>query len=115
MNTLRYKNYIGVVEFDADADIFHGEVINTNDVITFQGSSVKELKKEFIASIDEYIAFCNERNELPERPFSGDLHMRLDPLLHREAYLAAKQHGKSLNAWIKEVISNALLHYHTAV
>ncbi len=35
---LAYKNYIAYVEMD-------GEVINTRDIITFQGSNVKELKK----------------------------------------------------------------------
>lgn len=42
---LKYKDYIGHVEFDDEAEIFHGEVINTRDVITFQGSTVKALKK----------------------------------------------------------------------
>jgi predicted HicB family RNase H-like nuclease len=32
-----YKGYIARVEYDDDAGIFHGEVINTRDVITFQG------------------------------------------------------------------------------
>ena len=49
-------------EFDDEAGIFHGEVINTRDVITFQGTSVKELKKSFIDSIEDYLAFCCERN-----------------------------------------------------
>lgn len=40
---LKYKGYIGHVEFDEAAEIFHGEVINTRDVITFQGDTVKAL------------------------------------------------------------------------
>ena len=42
---MEYKGYIGVVEFDDDAGIFHGERVNTLDVITFQGKSVAEIKK----------------------------------------------------------------------
>lgn len=42
---MQYKDYFARVEFDAEANIFHGEVINTRDVITFQGESVGELKK----------------------------------------------------------------------
>lgn len=38
-----YKGYIGHVEFDDEIEIFHGEVINTRDVITFQGSTVVEI------------------------------------------------------------------------
>ena len=97
---LKYKGYIGHVEFDEDADIFHGEVINTRDVITFQGNAVKALKKAFTDSIDDYLAFCAERGEEPEKPFSGKFNVRLEPELHREAYIAAKATHMSLNSWV---------------
>ena len=32
---IEYKGYIGTVDFDPEIDLFHGTVINTNDVITF--------------------------------------------------------------------------------
>ena len=57
---LIYKGYIGHVEFDDEADIFHGEVINTRDVITFQGATVAEIKKAFHESVNDYLAFCND-------------------------------------------------------
>jgi hypothetical protein len=37
-----YKGYLGIVEYDEDAKVFTGDVINTRDVITFQGTSVRE-------------------------------------------------------------------------
>ena len=97
---LEHKGYIGHIIFDDEAEIFHGEVINTRDVITFQGRSVNEIKKAFIESIEDYLVFCAERNEEPERPFSGRFNLRLDPELHRNAYLSAKQEGLSLNKWV---------------
>lgn len=99
-----YKNYIAQVEFDAEAEIFHGEVINTRDVITFQGTTAKELKKAFIDSVEDYLEFCHKRNESPEKPFSGKFNLRLNPEIHREVYVAAKQSGKSLNHWVIEAI-----------
>lgn len=42
---MQYKGYTGRVEFDDEADIFHGEVIGLRDVITFQGRTVEEVKK----------------------------------------------------------------------
>jgi len=66
-----YKGYTGHVKFDDEAEIFHGEVINTRDVITFQGATVSEIKKSFRESVNDYLAFCKERNEEPERLFSG--------------------------------------------
>jgi len=101
---LIYKGYMGHVEFDAEADILHGEVINTRDVITFQGKTVSEIKKSFRESVDDYLAFCKERNEEPEKPFSGKFNLRLDPDLHRQVFLTARQHRMSLNEWISEAI-----------
>ena len=99
---MEYKGYIGRVEFDEDADVFHGEVLNTRDVITFQGSSVKELRKAFRESIDDYVDFCKNRGEEPDKPYSGQFVARIDPKLHRAISLAAAAAGKSLNAWVAE-------------
>jgi predicted HicB family RNase H-like nuclease len=68
---MEYQGYIGRVGFDDEAEVFHGEVINTRDVITFQGQSVAELTKAFKDSIDDYLAFCKARGETPDKPFSG--------------------------------------------
>ena len=57
-SVMEYKGYVGKVEFDDDAEIFHGEVLDTRDVITFQGKSVGELRQAFRDSIDDYLAFC---------------------------------------------------------
>ncbi len=105
---MEYKRYMGKVEFDAEAGIFHGEVINTRDVITFQGESVTQLKKAFQESIDDYLAFCAERGEEPDKPFSGQFVARIPPELHRKANLAASISGKSLNAWVSEQLQSAV-------
>jgi len=78
MTTMTYKSYQAIVEFDEDADIFDGEVINLRDVITFQGRSVDELKRAFAESLDDYLAFCKAHGEEPEKPFSGQFVVRAD-------------------------------------
>ncbi len=45
---MEYKGYLGKVEFDDEAGVFHGDVINTRDVITFQGETVAELMQAFM-------------------------------------------------------------------
>lgn len=105
---MEYKGYIAKVEFDDEVGIFHGEVINLHDVITFQGKSVEELRQNFKDSVDDYLDFCAERNEEPEKPFSGKFMLRIDPELHRKIYLQAKMANKSLNVWISEKIESAL-------
>lgn len=104
---MEYKGYLGRVEYDADAEIFHGEVINTRDVITFQGGNVKELKQALVDSIEDYLEFCEARGEEPERPFSGKFNLRLDPEVHRDAFIAAKKAGVSLNTWV----ASAIIHH----
>jgi predicted HicB family RNase H-like nuclease len=103
-----YKGYVGKVEFDDEAGIFHGEIVNTRDVITFQGTSVAQLTKAFRESVDDYLEFCEEKGEPPEKPFSGQFATRLPPELHRKVYVAAVRSGESLNAWVTEQLRAAV-------
>jgi len=65
---MEYKGYLSRIEFDDGANIFHGEVINIRDVITFQGKSVDELRQAFEDSVEDYLSFCAERGEEPNKP-----------------------------------------------
>jgi predicted HicB family RNase H-like nuclease len=92
-----YKGYTANIEFDEDAEIFFGTVVDLKDVITFQGKTVDELKSEFMNSIDDYLEFCKIKNRNPEKPYSGKFNIRIQPDLHRKiAVKAAKEH-KSIN------------------
>ncbi len=104
---MEYKGYVGQVEFDDEANIFHGEVINLRDAITFQGSTVRELRKAFQDSVDDYLAFCAERGEAPEKPYSGKFMVRVEPELHKAAATHAKKERKSLNAWVHDALELA--------
>lgn len=99
---MRYKGYIGKVEYDADAKLFHGEVIGLKDTITFQGTSAKEIEKEFKKSIDVYLEWCKELGEKPEKTFSGKLQLRMNPDLHAHLAIEAEKRGVSLNDLINE-------------
>jgi predicted HicB family RNase H-like nuclease len=107
MNTMTYKAYDAIVTYDEDAELFHGEVVNTRDVITFQGGSVGELKQALADSIEDYLDFCKTRGEEPEKPFSGQFVVRVDPPVHRAAVSAAKREGISLNRWVAGVLERA--------
>jgi predicted HicB family RNase H-like nuclease len=106
---LTYKGYTGIVEFDADAEIFHGEVIDTSDVITFQGKNAKEIKKAFRDSIDDYLDFCEELQKAPDKPFSGKFVLRVSPQLHHKLYKQSMVSKKSLNAWLVEKLESLSL------
>jgi len=104
---LEHNGYTGNVEFDDDAGLFHGEVLDTRDVITFQGTSVEELETAFRESVEDYLEFCKERGEAPDKPFSGRLMLRLPADLHRRIHVEARREGKSINQWITDRLERA--------
>ena len=105
---IEYKDYIGEVKFDAEAHIFHGEVINTRDIITFQGKSVEELENAFRDSIDDYISWCEEEGISPEKPYSGRFNLRLSPMLHKEVAINAKRMKVSINGFVEKAVIDEL-------
>jgi predicted HicB family RNase H-like nuclease len=107
MNMLRHKDYLATIELDSDAGFFHGEVINTRAVLTFQGSSLDELKAAFADTIADYEDRCRERGKDLEQPYSGSFTLRMPPELHRRIAEAAARAGKSLNRFIKDALEHA--------
>jgi len=104
---MQYKDYLAHVEYDDEFNVFHGEVINTRDVITFQGKSVTELKKAFKDSVEDYLAFCEERGEEPDKPFTGRLTVQLSPNQHKKVVMAAEKVGKHVDSWVAEALVQA--------
>ena len=106
---MEYKGFIGKVEYDSDAKIFAGTVINTRTVITFQGESVKELETAFKDSVEDYLAWCKEDGVEPEKPYSGKFNVRFDPAVHQRAAIAAKKQGISLNRFVEKSVEDELM------
>jgi predicted HicB family RNase H-like nuclease len=99
---MKYKGYLGRVEYDDEAKLFHGQVIGLKDIITFQGTSVKELEKAFHDSVNDYLQWCKERGDKPEKTYSGEFRLRIDPSLHAQLVQEATLKGESLNEYIAE-------------
>jgi predicted HicB family RNase H-like nuclease len=105
---MRYKGYLGTVEYDADAKILRGEVSGLRDVVTFQADSVTGIEKAFRDSVNDYLAFCQQRGEKPEKPCSGQFVVRVGSKLHRELTAIAKSTGQSLNSIVKEYLEHQI-------
>jgi predicted HicB family RNase H-like nuclease len=95
---MTYKGYIGRVEFDPEAKILTGEVIGIRDVITFQADSAVGIEREFRKSVDDYLAFCADRGEKPEKPASGKFVVRVPSELHSRLAMLAEASKLSLNS-----------------
>ncbi|MCY3743519.1 MAG: type II toxin-antitoxin system HicB family antitoxin [Candidatus Poribacteria bacterium] len=106
---IEYNGYIGAVNFDPEIDLFHGTVINTNDVITFYGASVAELRKEMQTSIEGYIEFCKEQGKIPDKPFSGEFMIHISPETHCKLALNAEQLHLDFDVYLQKVLEKAAL------
>ncbi len=80
---LEYKGYFETVE--ADEGVFVGRVAGLRDVITFEGATFAEVEQAFRDSLDDYLTFCAERGEPPDRAHSVKILLRVSPEAHRRA------------------------------
>jgi len=110
MSILTYKGYQGRFDYDAEADIFHGEVLHLTDVVTFQGRSIDELKQALADSVEDYLEFCASKGRTPEKPYSGRFNVRITPEMHQRIAAEAARDGISLNTWVARALSSAVEH-----
>lgn len=105
---IEYKGYTGVFEYDPTVELLTGHVVDIRDEIYFEGASIEEVRANMASVVDEYLRVCTERGEDPDRPFSGNLRVRLDSDLHRTVVREAAIAGTSLNRYIVEALRQRL-------
>ena len=103
-DTMTYKGYIGTVRFSEEDEVFHGKIEAINDLIMFEGTSVKELKKAFHEAVDDYLETCKEMGREPQKPFKGSFNVRIPSDLHRKAVERATRMGVSLNQLVQKAL-----------
>ncbi len=106
---MKYKGYTAKVELDEEQGVLFGRVLGLRDVITFEARTVPEAIEEFQETIDFYLETCAKRGEEPDRPYSGNFMVRIDPARHRALAIAAEEEGKSLNAMVDDLVETFLL------
>jgi len=108
MNTMTHKGYTARIEYDERDNLFAGRILGLRAIISFQGETVDELRKEFIAAVEDYLNDCLQQGITPEKSTSGKLMLRVPPEVHSAALIAAQAAGISLNQWATEVLKNAV-------
>ena len=104
MKYLNYKGYTGSIEYSQEDDLLYGRVLGIKSLISYEGSTGKELYADFKRAIDEYLATCEEEGLKVEKPFKGSFNVRLSSKLHEKAALLAMETKTSLNAFVAESI-----------
>jgi len=107
-DVILYKDYIGSVHYSEDDEVFYGKIEGIDDLVTFEGASVPELKKAFYEALDDYIAIALEHGKNPEKTFRGSLNIRLIAEVHKKANRLALIEGKTLNQFINEAVEHEI-------
>ncbi len=107
-DVMTYKNFIGSVHFSTEDEVFYGKITGINDLISFEGSSVKELKTSFIEAVEDYIYLCEKMGKNPFKSYKGSLNVRIGSELHKKAAKNAAIQGITLNQYIQKAITREI-------
>ncbi|NLK46906.1 MAG: type II toxin-antitoxin system HicB family antitoxin [Treponema sp.] len=106
---LQYKDFIGSVHFNADDEIFFGKIEGVDDLVSFEGSSVSELKQAFEEAVEDYIILCKDNGKKIEKSYKGSFNVRIAPELHKKAKMLSVMQGISLNQFIQKAVEHEVL------
>lgn len=110
-NMLKYKGFIGSVNYSADDHIFFGKIEGINDLVTFEGSTVEELENAFHDMVNMHIEDCRHEGKPVEKSYKGSFNVRISSDLHKKAVLTAKSRGITLNQLVKQAVKRELENY----
>lgn len=105
---LEYKGYHATITYDADDELFVGEVFGIADSLNFHGSSIEELKRTFAQSIDNYLDLCKQVGKEPEKEFKGSFNVRIPSELHKKISILAAQQKITLNQYVVNALSKTI-------
>lgn len=104
---MEYNGYHAKIEYDADDNIFIGEVFGIVDSLNFHGSSIEELEEMFHQSIDNYLNMCFKCGKEPDKEFKGTFNVRIPSNLHRKIALEAVKRNCNLNQYVIKALEKS--------
>ncbi len=103
-DVLRYQDFIGSVHFSADDECFFGKIEGVDDLVTFEGRDVNELKRAFQEAVDDYIGLCRRAGKPLFKSYGGTFNIRMPAELHRKAARKSALLGISLNQLVQRAV-----------
>jgi predicted HicB family RNase H-like nuclease len=103
-NVLHFEGFIGSVHFSEKDDCFFGKIEGIDDLITFEGQDVKELKRAFRGATKDYIELCKSTGKPLRKSYKGSFNVRITPELHKKAAQKSLMLGISLNKLVQKAI-----------
>ncbi len=108
MNLMTLDDYQAKIEYDADLDLFRGEILSLNGGADFYGKNTRELRAEFKKSLQVFLEVCREKGIEPRRNYSGKFNLRISAELHEKLAIVAQAEGKSINTVAQEALQQRL-------
>ncbi len=102
--------YFQRVELSETDQILFGKVQGIRSLISYEGTTVSELVKDFRSAVDDYLELCSAEGKTPEKAFKGSFNVRFkNPDLHKKAAVYAYNHSVSLNSVVEESVAEYLV------
>lgn len=108
MKTLKYKGYVGSIEFSPEDNLLFGEILGIDGLVNYEGTTMQELTDSFHEAVEDYLAFCKDHNWTPQKSYSGAFNVRVSPDTHKQIANRATEAGISINAFVKKVLDEAV-------
>ena len=108
MEMFTYQGYQGSVETSIEDDVLHGKILFINDLVTYEAVTVKKLRQEFEASVDDYLETCKQHKVEPNKPMTGQFNVRVGENLHKQATIYSLKSDTSLNNVMVEALDTFL-------
>ena len=103
-DVLEYKGYHARIEFDSVSKLLHGKIEGINDLVTFESDSVSEIESEFHKAVDDYLSFCADIGQEPNKEYKGSFNIRITPELHKKLVEISFLNNESLNSTVEKAI-----------
>lgn len=107
-HTFRYKDILGSVETDLESKCLYGKLLYINDLVLYEGATLKELENSFQEAVDDYIETCMTLGRPALKSFKGSLNVRIGERLHQAAAERAASQGVSLNDYIRGAVEHQI-------
>lgn len=99
---LKHKGYLGSIEVSTKDNCLFGKILGINDLVSYEAKTVKELKENFIESLEDYLVTCIELGKTPEKSFSGGFNVRTGSLRHKNLATLATKNNMKLNELVNK-------------
>ncbi len=103
-STMQYRGYTGSVEFSESDALFYGKVQGIRSLISYEGSTAQDLIEDFHVAVDQYLAYCADNHQEPEKAYMGNFRVQISPELHKLIAEYAAQKQMPLNSLVEKAL-----------